>query len=1052
MASIQAQVDAVKTAVSNISTCSPATIVTLKALLLPKDGSQVGGSSSDVRATKTARSGKSTANGASKGASKRSSPADAGELSVKEMGSLATQIVNATLRALTEAAKPVPPTPSKRQPEAELVKTATRNALRRSNSAPMTPLQPRSINRVSTSPVATKTTRPSTASNNSINLLSAIECARVALSALRTLQSSGKVAMPDLQLEAAMSSFIGKLIGLGLHEQAVKELRVLKVRLEGNAMVDAKKRQNTAGSESKKQAQGLAEMLDFREAKPSDPAFSLAIATQIHALRILSAMKKPAHIEAAAPILREGHPSSLVTHLLSLAGGSSADTAKVARQLETVSQILLSLTPGVSSKDDGIATDPRLSISPTTALELQTLGLESRLHWWKMAGHQGDVDRDIYSPLSKCLVAYTRRLNNARSTYALCQKSFDRIYEHVQLQGLRSSTSSKSPLAATYQLLTSVARESGMLEDAVWWATKLCNLLDMSVESAGKYCSIAAQLLALQLKYNPAVYLQSEDLVAQVLAGVQGPLRGDSSELDELLANVGSLRRAIIAIILGHTKDDKGVVVQPPQKTKEPLEAFILQCPRFCLRWLGKPPDPKSSTKDYLRYEQRRQLLSQSIHHTLDSTFLLAKTQLDDQRLAWEPLETILNDSLTLLGYLGEIHTPDDATTYYVKISHFYYMKYNSLRQQSTDPNDAEPLRALRRSVECVKDRPRKEKEKAQLLMKLERMAELYKNLGRVDEALGALQSIRTSLVDDGVLEAVARAFETQPPHVAWSLDNDADMLSRTLTSIAKTERIWINWAVDMPDAEQAAVLENRLWFVLLGNGKKYQTLTLDDPTVDALLRIYNPTKFPIRRLRTLLRLLCSSVGQVNLVSDIRSITADAVQLDEHDGLGDDYSLARYLAHMKALYSSITGLIDGYPDLPSLRQTISVWRSMLEGSGTREGLEGCIDDVSELLIHLQSVTDFLRMKGHDELLAVVLELSADISRVVDGPRPEDFLDSHTNLALQYANIGQTGEAERILRLAEAFSARQEQITSEAAAGFHLALTEYLLAIGNHTKA
>jgi separase len=155
---------------------------------------------------------------------------------------------------------------------------------------------------------------------------------------------------------------------------------------------------------------------------------------------------------------------------------------------------------------------------------------------------------------------------------------------------------------------------------------------------------------------------------------------------------------------------------------------------------------------------------------------------------------------------------------------------------------------------------------------------------------------------------------------------------------------------------------------------------------------------------------------------------------------------------MRTFYSSITGLIDGYPDLSSLRQTVSVWRSMVEIHGTREGLEGCIDNVSELLTHLQSVADFLRMKGQDELLAVVLELSADISRAVDGPRPEDFLDSHTNLALQYVNLGQTRQAERVFGLAESFSANHDNISGDIAAGFHLALTEHLLALGDLANA
>lgn len=335
MATTQTQVDAVKSAVSSVSTCSPTTTVTLKALLLPKDASPAAGLSSDGRVTKTPRSGKTAG-------SKKASSTEPKELSAKERAALATQIVNAALKALGDAAKPVPPTPSKRQLEGELVKTATRNAHRRSSSTPMTPLQPRSLNRVSTSPVTTKATRTAAVPNNSINCLSTVECARVAFSALRMLQSSDKIAMPNLQLEAGMSSFVGRLISLGLHEQAVKEIRILKSRLDGSQALDAKKKQATA--DNKSQSQVLAEMLDFHGVKSTDPVFPLVITTQIHTLRILSAMKKPTHIEAALPVLRESHRSSPLSHLLSLAAGSSSEVGKVARQLETLSHILLALS------------------------------------------------------------------------------------------------------------------------------------------------------------------------------------------------------------------------------------------------------------------------------------------------------------------------------------------------------------------------------------------------------------------------------------------------------------------------------------------------------------------------------------------------------------------------------------------------------------------------------------------------------------------------------------------------------------------------------------
>jgi separase len=378
-------------------------------------------------------------------------------------------------------------------------------------------------------------------------------------------------------------------------------------------------------------------------------------------------------------------------------------------------------------------------------------------------------------------------------------------------------------------------------------------------------------------------------------------------------------------------------------------------------------------------------------------------------------------------------------------------MKYDYLRQQQSENHtDSAALKALRRSIDCVKNRSAKEREKAQLIIKFERMAELCKSLGRGDEALEALQGIRNCLVDDGVLGAVATALQRHHPQVAWSLNYEADILCRTLSSIARIEAVWMDWTVDFPEAEQAAALEHRLQFVLLSCEKRSQ-VTLADPTVDALLRIYIPTRFPVRRLRTLLRLLSAAVGDNELLSNIRSIAADAVQLGQND-LGEDVPLAQYLPHMKALFASCTGLIDGFPDSQLLKHTLSVWRGMIDSHPTREGLEGSIDGITDLLTHLESIADFLRLKGDQSLLDIVLRLSADISRIVGGPRPEQFVQSHTALALHLVDTGLSVQAAEIFETAEAFLARSEDSPGYLATELQLAYADFSTTSGNTAKA
>jgi separase len=264
-------------------------------------------------------------------------------------------------------------------------------------------------------------------------------------------------------------------------------------------------------------------------------------------------------------------------------------------------------------------------------------------------------------------------------------------------------------------------------------------------------------------------------------------------------------------------------------------------------------------------------------------------------------------------------------------------------------------------------------------------------------------------------------------------------------------EMVHMDWTSDFSEAQQAAVLEHRLHFVLLGGDKRTQGLTLEEPTVDALLRIYIPTRFPIRRLRTLLRLLCATVGNHELISGIRSITADAVQLDE-EALGEDGPLVQYLPHMRALFASVTGLIDGFPDLQSLQQTLSIWRTMVDSHPTREELEGCLDGIEDLLVHLESIADFMRLRGHQSLLNTVIRLAADISRIVEGPRAENLVNSHLSLALHLTDSGLSTQAGQIFEAAEAFVAKHGDTPGHVAAELQLALADHLLTVGNLGKA
>ncbi|TLS23353.1 uncharacterized protein PpBr36_06738 [Pyricularia pennisetigena] len=1055
----QAQADSVLSAVSSISTCSSATVVLLKNLLIPNDAIDPTkpSTANETRTTKSTRTTKaSTAKTPAKKAEK-SAPDGLG-LTSKERAGLATKVVNATLKTLGDAAKPASAAAAQPPAEAQgLAKKASRAALRRSSSAPMTPLNPRTLNRTSSSPTK-PAPRPTSSSSaaataRSNGCLAVVECARVAFSALRGLQATGETKLPELQLENGLSALASRLVAVGMLDQAVKELRHLKQRLDsllGSSTAAApapkKKTARAAQSETAAPVARVSDILDFgvMQLENAGAITELVISTQLLALRVLSLMKKPQHTQPAVEYLKDATKISPLGLLLASVECGLKTPDKAARQLETFSQLLLSLSPSVSSKVDSEACEPRLNISPSAAFEVHVLGLEARTHWWSLAGHKGDVDKDIIQPLWRCLGAYVRRKPAAdESLYLSCADAVQRVVQLAKDKGFKPTESFKSPLASLYQALGAMARESRQYQEAAIWIKRLKGLLQPNEDSDTSRCSVAALLLSVQLK-DAEQCAESENLLREVLEGIQGVLKGNTSDLESLLTNVNLARRSAMNALVDHESI--------PTSSKRLMEELVLQCPKFCLRWLGKPIPASGSTKDFVSYEQRRQTLATMLQHMLDSAFLVLKILMDEKRVCWTQMDSILADCLTFLDYMGDAAPKPGSpgNSPYVKMSLFHWIHYSSLVESSKDPKDPEPLRALRRSIECVKHRPAAEKEKTQFAMKLERMAELCQSLGRISEALGALQTLRSALIEDGALDEVVQASTSLPPALAWKCSPKTASLSRILTSIAKLEQIWIDWSVDMTELEQMAVREHRLHFILMKSDRMLPTMT--DKTVESLLTKYYPTRHPICRLRTLLCLFVVHLDNSDELPAIESQIEAVVGLIKKSGFGEDSALSSYMEHYRAYYKSLSAMKSQTPDLDRIEQSIRQWKTITEACLTPADLKRRIDDASHLVRHLQSLIDFSKTMGQDSLQLSALELVTKISELLEESDTDVRLASNSRLALLYASTGRSSLAHKALEAGLKFAQEKEVVSRESIANFHLAFAEFQLFTGNLNEA
>ncbi|KAK1509805.1 peptidase family C50 [Colletotrichum tamarilloi] len=1051
MTTLQSKVDAVKAAAGSTATCTSTTTVLLKELLATEAEAQ-----STAQKKKAATTTRGKATGTARGAATASKKE---ELTTKEKAALAAHIINVALKSLTEASKPAlptqPSTPCRRQNSGDdLRKPQNKRPLRRSNSMPMTPMQPRSLNRTSTSPTTTpKPTKSATTTIPTVTCLATVECLRAAFACLRSLHTSGAVQLPDLQLESGISSFVGKLVGLDLQEHALRELTLLRQRIDAMAPSAKPKTKAAKTTAASTKVKGLAEILDFGDAKFSGPTLCLVITTQMQILRLMSANKKPATIEAALPYLVPSHPTSPINLLLESAKESPSAKTKAARQLDLLSQLLLSLAPSLASKDDDVAVDCRLSCTPATALELQTLGLEARLHWWHMAGHKADVDKDIISPLSRCITSYIRRVkSDSAGAYRKSLNAFDRIITMVKSQRLEPKVASKSPLVVIYQALGTVAQTARHFTEAAEWISKIKATLDPANDSPAKRCAVAAQLVAVYGKQTPLPLESLSTYLKEVYDALQGTLKGDVTELEELMVNLSAARRSAVGILAGKLTDKS-------QSLDELLNDLVLQFPRFALRWLGKQPTKDASPKDHVRYESRKQLLLSSITQILDSALMVAKSQLDGNKMTWTVLDGLLQECLILLDLVGDasiaLSKADASNLYHVKLSHLYFMFFNWYRRHAeSKPGDKTPLRALRRSVDCVKDRSSEEKEKAQTTAKLEYFADLCKQAGRVNDARDALKLICTNMVEDGVLSTVAASLAESSPAVAWSASVKAETLSRTIGTMVKLDQSWNDWTFFLADVERAAVLERIIQLILFNTSSDPKPNDIKDPVTEALLRIYAPDRFPVRRLRTLLQLLTMSIGDKGEFQSLREQAEAALQLCRDGNFGDDAGLAEYVSDLEAGLSSTLALVATETEwrTADFEESTSIWRSIVNQCQTKNDLLSKVSDTEGLIRQLNSIAEYARLRGEDEFLLSVLTLCADIASKLSDSSRDLLLQAQSNLADQYTHLGYSEKAEEILNKAKKLAEASATNPDLGAVNLQISLSEYQLANQNSDAA
>jgi separase len=899
------------------------------------------------------------------------------------------------------------------------------------------------------------------------------ECSRIALAALKKYGplESTKPGSSTSMLDAAASHLISKLIALGMEDLAVKELRLLAGRL-----VKSKDRRETAAHDSgsteagkcetvSSGQQNLTDLLDFSGVASEFHNLDLIVTTQIQIIKIIASRRRPSSIEAALEHLRLSALYSPVNLIERGMKDQMKDTRnKAARQLEVLCQAIIMLLPSSSASGGCETIDPRKWPSPQVVLRYQHLILEIRQKLWSLSEHQIDLHKELISPFKKSLEVFIQRSGPPTLKILIRAKeattSFAALVESVPI---------KLPIIHAIDLqrpLAVLACSLGQFDDAIQIFTR-CQELSNSSASKARLCALSCQISSASLQKLAQLHEIELSVIQDTITLLKAEFQGNSEELDDLLVCASSLRKPATTLLTQGAKGGDGDIAPVSIDLQQACLEVLLAAVSFLKRYVGKDPLSTHESNAGLRYKQRTRLALAVIRPMIDSLASLSRLPLLNLDRAWRNLDLALQDCYSLCLDLQHSEAwnelPPNGTlpkNYFVLLSNAYWCCYLTKKAKS-EPSQLRYL--ISKSISIIAERSPEEKEAGYLSIKLEKLGMLQESSGKWAESLGHYRKALKFELEAGILQSAAQSAASYPLSAALADTGRAGVFVRLLSAFLKVSQKIDNAEIDQPvvfdddqvsDVQRGLLFEHQLESLvsLPGNAELpdrfWQTLTMLSNT---LLQIYSKEKFPIRRLRVVVRLLhVYSTNRPILGSRFLDKLLETQACCTLPELGNDQGLQRYASNLLDRQILLSAVGRELVDVQALHKILGQWVRLVLSLPDWTTLQNKVDNPKDWISELHFLGEYLRMKGQEELCASVLQIVSRIHSLQFSTINAIQISNLSNLGLQLTRLGHTEEAGRILQKANGHIDDCD-IPSTTLIRLHLAYAEYLLAIGNTVR-
>lgn len=697
------------------------------------------------------------------------------------------------------------------------------------------------------------------------------------------------------------------------------------------------------------------------------------------------------------PSFRSGHHNPLYNIKLL----ARHDPTKACTYAASLSQIITSIIPPLSSSSDVTALDPKVSCCPTTAFILQATSLESIAFQRMIAKVHNAKARNLWEYFIPHMQTFTRRTHNIdpskrRERYSLLKDVSKRLLGILGEQELPFDV---------MRHLSSCAIEANLVQECTTWTQEWMNALYSrgSSSDAALIAMCKVRLATLELhrwKLTSPDPKTPEDLEITVLekkiqdatSGMDSVSKGRKPDLVVFLQEVGLLRRNVLVLLTGLPDDtikrlfktDDTDILDPLKDRLRTLgEEATRSVVLFCRKYMGMGLSGTESVK-----------IKSIITPAMDAILMACWRNFDlSQADAWDHTESLVKDCWSAMKAC-ESELAEEGASFFEKVSNVYWRIH--LIYRSKPGHDQYAVRALRRSIATMDGRPVTEIANAQIAKKWERLGTIFitaaRDYTKAEEAFAACLDVaaRTGLLNEiGNLASATETVQT------LSINPEYSWLGRVLSSLIKI-------AIKRKDDSAEALGFHYKGLSIAARGILLEWsfhLALDDVTDggsvlraigERLIDVYELEDMPIRRTRVIASLTALTVDQSGLldIEYVQSLGEDVLdyaattdsfntQLEEDSQLvlQRDDLIARCQIGLALCYWK-----QGKPRRELATQALTLWAAILAKGGWNHCIER-VGDVEGLRRRLEMMSEFFEMKGEVELQISTLDVLLRIREI-----------------------------------------------------------------------